>query len=107
MIDQDKVRAQLKETLRQLGAKVEEIEDDLRSPRSAGWEDRATEIEDDDVLDALEESAIREIGEIRAALKRLDDGSYGVCAGCGKKIGEKRLEALPSAALCIKCAEAG
>ena len=107
MIDQEKVKAQLKDTLRQLGAKVEEIEDDLRSPKSTGWEDRATEIEDDEVLDALEESAIREIGEIRAALKRLDDGTYGECAGCGKKIGEKRLEALPAAALCIQCAEAG
>ena len=107
MIDIDKMRAQLKEDLRQLGAKAEEIEEDLRSPKSTGWEDRATEIEDDDVLNALEGSALREIGEIRTALKRLDDGTYEQCTSCGKKIGEKRLAALPYAAQCIKCAEAG
>jgi len=107
MIDIDKVRAQLEDELRQLGAKVEEIEEDLRSPKSAGWEERATEIEGDEVLDALEGSALREIGEIRTALRRLDDGTYDRCAGCGKKIGEKRLAALPYTAQCIKCAEAG
>jgi DnaK suppressor protein len=40
--------------------------------------------------------------EVRAALKRIAQGSYGVCALCGQPIGEKRLEALPWAACCIK-----
>jgi RNA polymerase-binding protein DksA len=101
------IKKQLEQQLRDLGAKVEEIEDDLRTPRSASWEDRATEIEGDEVLGALEESAVAEINEIRAALKRIDDGTYGICARCGEKINEKRLDALPYATECIQCAEAG
>lgn len=101
-----KVKEQLEARLKELGAKVEEIEEDLRTPRSTGWEDRATEIEGDEVLDALEESAIVEINDIRAALKRIDEGSYGSCATCGAKIGEKRLAALNYTTQCITCAEA-
>jgi RNA polymerase-binding transcription factor DksA len=100
------IKKQLEDRLKELGAKVEDIEEDLRTPRSSSWEDRATEIEGDEVLDALEESAIAEIGEIRAALRRIDEGSYEICARCGEKINEKRLEALPYATECIKCAEA-
>ena len=102
-----KIKKKLEQQLRDLGAKVEEIEDDLRTPRSASWEDRATEIEGDEVLDALGGSAVAEINEIRAALKRIDDGTYELCARCGEKINEKRLEALPYATQCIQCAEAG
>lgn len=106
MRDIETIKKQLEQRLRDLGAKVEEIEDDLRTPRSASWEDRATEIEGDEVLDALEESAVAEITEIQAALKRIEDGTYEVCARCGETINEKRLEALPYATVCIKCAEA-
>lgn len=101
------IKKQLEQRLKELGARVEEIEDDLRTPRSASWEDRATEIEGDEVLDALEGSAVGEIDEIRAALSRIDEGTYGTCARCGDKINEKRLEALPYATLCIQCASAG
>ena len=40
---------------------------------------------------------------VDAALARLDAGRYGTCTSCGKRIGAERLEALPSAALCIDC----
>ena len=100
------IKKQLEQQLRHLGAKVEEIEDDLRTPRSARWEDRATESEGDEVLGALEESAVAEINEIRAALKRIDDGTYKICASFWEKINEKHLDALPYATECIQCAEA-
>lgn len=101
------IKLDLEAQLRALGAKVEEIEDDLRTPRSASWEDRATEIEGDEVLDALEESALAEIRDIRTALQRIDEGTYEICSSCGKKINDKRLEALPYATECIQCAESG
>jgi RNA polymerase-binding protein DksA len=41
------------------------------------------------------------LDEVDAALKRLEDGTYGICEGCGKPIGEARLEAKPAARLCI------
>jgi RNA polymerase-binding transcription factor len=38
-----------------------------------------------------------------AALARLDDGSYGLCATCGGPIGRARLEVMPEARWCVSC----
>jgi DnaK suppressor protein len=46
-----------------------------------------------------------QLGLIRAALDRIAEGSYGECLNCGKTIGAKRLEALPSTPYCIDCQE--
>jgi DnaK suppressor protein len=43
---------------------------------------------------------------VRAALSRIGDGSYGVCLHCEEDIKPKRLEAVPWAAYCIRCQEA-
>jgi DnaK suppressor protein len=40
--------------------------------------------------------------EVEAALKRIEDGTYGLCVVCGQLIPEKRLEAIPWASLCVK-----
>ena len=40
---------------------------------------------------------------VEAALKRLDDGTFGICEVCEKPISSKRLEAVPYATLCIQC----
>ncbi len=42
---------------------------------------------------------------VRAALARLADGSYGECLRCGEEITAKRLAAVPWAALCLQCQE--
>ena len=42
--------------------------------------------------------------EIRKALQRLDNGSYGRCVECGEDIPEGRLKAIPYAARCLACA---
>jgi DnaK suppressor protein len=42
---------------------------------------------------------------IDAALRKIDDGTYGVCENCSKVISQKRLQAVPHAPLCIKCQE--
>jgi DnaK suppressor protein len=43
------------------------------------------------------------IAKIEEALRRLEDGSYGVCEQCGEKIGAARLKARPVTTLCIDC----
>src|SRR5207248_6273791 len=40
--------------------------------------------------------------EVQAALKRINDGTYGYCVVCGQPIPERRLQAIPWAARCIK-----
>lgn len=43
--------------------------------------------------------------EIDRALHAMDDGTYGICQLCGREIGKDRLEARPSATLCVNCKE--
>jgi DnaK suppressor protein len=43
--------------------------------------------------------------KIEEALLRMKDGTYGLCLDCGAQIGLKRLEARPTAELCIECKE--
>jgi len=42
---------------------------------------------------------------IDAALRRIEDGTYGNCENCSKVITQKRLMAMPHASMCIKCQE--
>lgn len=43
--------------------------------------------------------------DVMAALVRIDDGTYGKCERCGQPIPIERLEALPTASLCVSCKE--
>jgi RNA polymerase-binding protein DksA len=53
------------------------------------------------------ENNVRDLMQkIDAALKRLDDGTFGICVRCGKPIEKARLKALPYVELCIKDAQA-
>lgn len=47
----------------------------------------------------------KELNEIEAALGRIKSGEYGLCQSCGNPIRELRLQALPWARLCIRCAD--
>jgi RNA polymerase-binding protein DksA len=51
----------------------------------------------------LEENSEHVLSGIDDALKRIDDGTFGTCARCGKPIAEERLEAIPYATRCIDC----
>jgi len=42
-----------------------------------------------------------ELSDVEHALGRLDDGTYGLCAACGKPIGDSRLEAMPATRFCV------
>jgi DnaK suppressor protein len=66
--------------------------------------EQATDLENQGALEAIENSEIHEIHQIQEALKRISDGTYGICARCGEDIDPKRLEALPTATRCISCA---
>jgi RNA polymerase-binding protein DksA len=51
----------------------------------------------------LGENSEHVLSAIDAALKRIDDGTYGTCVSCGDEIRRERLEATPWASLCIDC----
>ncbi|HZX28091.1 MAG TPA: TraR/DksA family transcriptional regulator [Telluria sp.] len=46
---------------------------------------------------------LAQLGLIRAALAKMDEGEYGLCEQCGNDIGFARLQARPEAPLCIAC----
>jgi DnaK suppressor protein len=52
---------------------------------------------------ALEDNSTRMLAAIDDSLLRIVEGTYGTCARCGSAIPEERLEAFPSASLCIDC----
>jgi DnaK suppressor protein len=57
-----------------------------------------------DVVDeAQADHAALELEQVLAALRRIDDGSYGQCVDCGEPIDERRLTAMPAAACCVGC----
>jgi RNA polymerase-binding protein DksA len=51
----------------------------------------------------LGENSGHVLAAIDAALKRIEEGTYGTCVSCGDQIRYERLEATPWAALCIDC----
>lgn len=80
--------------------------DELSTANDNHMADLATATYDREIDYSLEENSEQILGEIDAALKRVDDGSYGTCANCGREIPAERLEARPWASLCIDCARA-
>ncbi|KLN59979.1 dimethylmenaquinone methyltransferase [Kiloniella spongiae] len=105
MPDLNKVKASLKARMEELGVRVDQIEHDLREPHSQDWGENATESEGDQVLEGLEEAGLDEINQIRAALTRIKNDTYGICSDCSEVIPEGRLLALPYATTCVNCAE--
>jgi RNA polymerase-binding protein DksA len=65
--------------------------------------DTATVTYDRELDYTLEENSEHVLAEIDAALKRIEEGTYGVCTNCGRPIAPERLEARPWATLCIDC----
>lgn len=98
-------KAALEKRLTELGARLEAIEEELDSHQNRDWEELATEREGDEVLEATGNAGLAEITQIRAALDRIADGSYGNCMRCGEPIAEARLDLLPWTPLCRSCAQ--
>jgi len=94
-----------------LEAKQEELERVVRNRDAITIENSA------DALDEVQHAAERELAirnldresnllrNVRSALRRIDDGSFGVCLHCEEEISPKRIAAVPWTALCIQCQE--
>jgi RNA polymerase-binding protein DksA len=73
-------------------------------PLSQDFAEQAVELENQEVLEALDQEVAEEIRRIQRALARIDAGDYATCASCGSEIGEPRLKALPTTSQCVECA---
>jgi DnaK suppressor protein len=84
---------------------LEELREELRglqepSPELEEW---AQEEKERDILILQEQRQEEELTRIQVALQRLEEGTYGHCARCGRKIAKERLEEVPTAVFCRYC----
>lgn len=98
------LKSTLTKRLDELRNRLVRIEAELDVPGNPDWEDRASEREGNEVLEAIGQSGLEEMRMIEAALDRLEHGTYGACAKCGNAIAEERLAALPVTPFCAACA---
>lgn len=106
-MDLDEMRGVLERRREELNERRERIARHTRhrdEPLSADFAEQAVELENGETLVALDREVHAELREIERALRRLEDGTYGICAGCGESVAEPRLQAVPYASLCIDCA---
>lgn len=113
--EREGLRATLERELSRLEAEIAEIDREDRESLSEASGEQAYrdhmadqgsatfERELDMTLEANERDALV---AVKAALVRMDEGTYGKCARCGAEIPTERLEAVPTASLCISCKEA-
>ena len=99
------LRAELQRKKEELSARLERISLNLRRGYEADSKERAKQLEDSEVVDALGNEARSEIAKISAALLRMDKGEFGFCTECGLPISARRLAVYPYADECIECAE--
>lgn len=99
------IRQALEDKKQELTKRLERIHANLRRGYEADSKERAKQLEDSEVVDALGNEARDELRKISAALLRLDSGDYGTCVECGLPIKEGRLKVHPYANECIDCAE--
>lgn len=104
MTDHSDIATKLRARLDDLLNRAEVLEDDLRHPLDDDWEEQAVDLADDEALEGVDDVLRSEIQQIRLALLRIDNGTYGTCAKCGNAIRKERLEARPIATRCINCA---
>lgn len=102
----------LRQRRRQL---VTELLEDVARARDESFADVAGQVTDPgdeaiaDLLSDLDNAEVardmRTVRDLEAAIARIVDASYGICADCGDDIGLQRLRAYPTALRCIKCQE--
>jgi len=97
-------RALLAERARLRGLNPEE-RDAIAAPVTMAIEDRASVLHDQEVVLRSHEIDLAKHRLVEQALRRLERESYGICLECQEAIPERRLEAIPWAAYCVRCQE--
>lgn len=87
--------------------RVSDIQKDLRNednPVEKDFEEQAVQMENEEVLNALDVEGRATLLKIDHALQRIEAGSYNICSMCDTTIPIERLWAMPYTDLCVDCA---
>jgi len=96
-------KKRLVEELEQLKASSHPTEGRREGSPFGKREEEATESFELERRLALEKQIKEQLADVEGALHTFDEGKYGLCEGCGRRIDPARLEALPQAILCFDC----
>ena len=92
-----------KEIIEKLIAESSEFREIVEDLDPKDLVDIAADDIDRKTLEAMGTQEIKRLRLIDSALARIENGKYGLCAKCNKKIPAERLEAIPYALMCIEC----
>jgi len=87
----------------QLEAEVERLREALKTEVDPDADEGDPDLMEREKVVALGNTMEHRLEAIEHALRKAQEGSYGICERCGQPIDPARLEALPEATLCIKC----
>jgi RNA polymerase-binding transcription factor len=110
-VNQKLLKQRLEKELKRMTEQLDEIRANRSSEeRREGSpfgkrEEEATETADLENMMAQEQRVIDQIADIEASLKKFETGTYGICEKCGRQIELARLEAMPTAKLCMNDAK--
>jgi len=96
-------RKRLTEEMKQLKSTMRPADERREGSPFGKREEEATESYELERRLTLEKSIREQLASVEHALKKFEDGTYGLCDNCGKPIPPERLEALPQATLCLDC----
>jgi RNA polymerase-binding transcription factor DksA len=106
----DRLKAVLTEELTSVETQLADYEDSpgqgIDVSSEEGFADSAQATAERSSLISLIEQLQASRREVADALARIEQGTYGKCERCGNEIPHERLEALPSARLCVACKQA-
>jgi DnaK suppressor protein len=105
--DFEEIRQQLITKRQEILQRVSDIQKDLRNednPPEKDFEEQAVQMENEEVLNALDAEGRATLRKIGHALQRIEAGNYGICAVCDTRIPIERLRAMPYTELCVDCA---
>jgi DnaK suppressor protein len=96
-----------RELMNEVHGKIRDVRADGNKEREVLDQGESSEVDiQEDIEFALIQMKSETLNKIDAALRRLEEGSYGNCFECGDEISEARLRALPFAVRCKDCEEA-
>lgn len=84
---------------------LEDVRKDVAIENTAEVMEQGIRAADREVAMERMETAYRQLRQVESALSRMERDEYGICLKCEDDIGQKRLDALPWAVLCVACQE--
>ena len=107
MSEFEDIRQQLIAKREEVLQRVSDLQKDLRNednPVEKDFEEQVVQMENEEVLNALDAEGRATLRKIEHALQRIEAGNCDICAACDTRIPIERLRVMPYTELCVDCA---